>query len=168
MAGTMIGAQFRAYVAKTLKPAQVDQAFPVIRTIAPDLGLDSWRGFAAATLDDDACSGDEAGRGIMTVQNGRGYIHGLFTYRCAATLLNGRTLHAENLVVLDLFDPAAAAEELLRAMERTARRLNCSTIETLLPEACAAVPGVGSWLIPCLHAAGHERERLRFSRRLDP
>ena len=38
------------YVAKPLICRQIDQAFPVVQTIAPDLDVERWRDFAAAVL----------------------------------------------------------------------------------------------------------------------
>ena len=38
------------YVAKPLIYRQIDQAFPVVQTIAPDLDVERWRDFAAAVL----------------------------------------------------------------------------------------------------------------------
>src|SRR3954464_459686 len=75
------------YVAKPLARRQIDQAFPVVQTIAPDLGVERWRAFAAAVLaaaeleTGDAIPAGSTGqgmeprgvmaepRGIMTVQN---------------------------------------------------------------------------------------------------
>ena len=69
----------------------------------------------------------------MTVQNARGYIHGLFSYTVEEHLRHGGFLAVENFIVLDLFDMAGAADELLNAMDRVADDLGCSAIHTTCP-----------------------------------
>src|SRR3954470_22641826 len=116
------------YVAKPLIRRQIDQAFPVVQTIAPDLDVERWRDFAAAVLavqelefESGSTGRMEAAphpRGIMTVQNARGYIHGLFSYTVEEHLRHGRVLAAENFIVLDLFDMAGAPGEVVDAISR--------------------------------------------------
>src|SRR3954467_11493861 len=119
------------YVAKPLTCRQIDQAFPVVQTIAPDLDVERWRDFAAAVLSGQELEfGEESTermeaaalrpRGIMTVQNARGYIHGLFSYTVEEHLRHGRVLAVENFIVLDLFDMAGGAAEVLDTHDKTA------------------------------------------------
>jgi hypothetical protein len=165
------------YVAKPLGHRQIDQAFPVVQTIAPDLGVERWRDFAAAILaaaelesgDAAPAGAPEQGirpRGIMTVQNARGYIHGLFSYTVEENLRHGRVLEADNFIVLDLFDPAGAAAELLGAMDELAGQLGCSAIHTNLPDDYSSLPGYCNWLLTSFREAGHAVETLRLFKRL--
>jgi hypothetical protein len=171
------------YVAKPLTCRQIDQAFPVVQTIAPDLDVERWRDFAAAVLsvqelefDEESAGRMEAAaalrpRGIMTVQNARGYIHGLFSYTVEEHLRHGRVLAVENFIVLDLFDMAGAADELLSAMDRTAEDLGCTAIHTNLPDDYSSLPDYCNWLLACFREAGHEVETLRLCKQminLDP
>ncbi|MFT8038231.1 hypothetical protein ACMYM1_23500, partial [Salmonella enterica subsp. enterica serovar Enteritidis] len=80
-----------------------------------------WRAFAGALIGRPGPS--VAPSGIMTAQNGHGYIHGLFSYTRDQHLHHGPILSVENFIVLDLFDPAAAAATLLRAMDAVAKAL---------------------------------------------
>jgi hypothetical protein len=167
-----------AYVAKPLGPGQIDQAFPVVQTLAPDLKVERWRAFAAAALSPPGGGGAgedparDAGvprpRGILTVQNGRGYIHGLFSYQVEESLRHGRTLAVENFIVLDLFDLAGAAEALLGGMDRTAQGLACTAIHTTLPDDYAKLSDYCSWVLACFREAGHGVETLRLCKRLAP
>ena len=166
------------YVAKPLIRRQIDQAFPVVQTIAPDLDVDRWRDFAAAVLSGRELEseneptvrlGEGAAphpRGIMTVQNARGYIHGLFSYTAEEHLRHGRVLTVENFIVLDLFDMAGAADELLNAMDRVADDLGCSAIHTNLPDDYSTLPDYCNWLLTCFRDSGHEVETLRLCKQM--
>lgn len=168
------------FIAKPLGRRQIDQAYPLVCAMAPGLGVDQWRAFAAAVLDSatlgsspDGGAGEgrlPASRGIMTVQNAQGYLHGLFSYTAEPHLLHGRTLCVDNFVVLDLFDVAGVAEALLRAMEGLARRLGCAAIHTTLPDRptrSGARHGSRRDPIPdCFRTEGHRQETIRFCKDL--
>ncbi|CAO3351868.1 hypothetical protein [Azospirillum melinis] len=173
------------FIAKPLGRRQIDQAYPLVCAMAPGLGVDQWRAFAAAVLDSatlgdsaEGAAGDgaagkgrpPASRGIMTVQNTQGYLHGLFSYTAEPHLLHGRTLCVDNFVVLDLFDVAGVAEALLQAMEGLARRLGCAAIHTTLPDRFArsdSLQGSGRDPIPdCFRIEGHRQETIRFCKDL--
>ena len=152
-----------SFIAKPLGQRQIDQAYPLVRAVAPDLPVERWRAFAAAligTLDTPAPP-----TGIMTVQNARGYLHGLFSYAIEEHLRHGRILAVENFVVLDLFDTSGPAEALLRSMEVLARGLGCTAIHTTLPEGAAGRPDTP--LLACFRNEGHRTETLRMCKPLD-
>jgi len=168
------------FIAKPLGRRQIDQAYPLVCAMAPGLGVDQWRAFAAAVLDSATLGSSPGGgagegrlpasRGIMTVQNAQGYLHGLFSYTAEPHLLHGRTLCVDNFVVLDLFDVAGVAEALLRTMEGLARRLGCAAIHTTLPDHVARQEcrhGSRRDPIPdCFRTEGHRQETIRFCKDL--
>lgn len=161
-----------SFIAKPLGRGQIDQAYPLVCAMAPGLGIDQWRAFAAALLD-SATVGSSAGkdglpaaRGIMTVQNAQGYMHGLFSYAVEPQLLHGRTLCVDNFVVLDLFDVAGPAETLLQAMEVLARQLGCTAIHTTLPERYMPRDSRRNPIPDCFHTEGHRQETIRFCKDL--
>lgn len=169
-----------SFIAKPLGRRQIDQAYPLVCAIAPGLGVDRWRAFAAALLDSATVGGSRKGggksgagtdglpapRGIMTVQNAQGYMHGLFSYAVEAQLIHGRTLCVDNFVVLDLFDVAGPAETLLQAMEGLARQLGCTAIHTTLPERYLPRDSRRSPIPDCFRIEGHRQETVRFCKDL--
>ncbi|HYG90520.1 MAG TPA: hypothetical protein VD978_30170 [Azospirillum sp.] len=157
------------FIAKPLGKRQVDQAFPVVRAILPNLALDRWRAFAAARLDrTQGASGPAVIRaGIMTVQNERGYIHGLFSYSADDHLHHGCVLTVENFIVHDLFNLPDVAATLLRAMDTIARDLGCSAIHTNLPETYAMLSDYCNSVLASFRAEGHTVETLRLCKPLD-
>lgn len=169
-----------SFIAKPLGRRQIDQAYPLVCAIAPGLGVDQWRAFAAALLDSATMGGNAknggrnegrndglpAARGIMTVQNAQGYMHGLFSYAVELQLLHGRTLCVDNFVVLDLFDVAGPAETLLQAMEGLARRLGCAAIHTTLPDRYMQRDTRRNPIPDCFRTEGHRQETVRFCKDL--
>jgi hypothetical protein len=167
-----------SFIAKPLGRRQIDQAYPLVCAIAPGLGVDQWRAFAAALLDSatvgsstkgrrgGGTDGLPAARGIMTVQNAQGYMHGLFSYSVEAQLLHGRTLCVDNFVVLDLFDVTGPAETLLQAMEGLARQLGCAAIHTTLPERYMPRDSRRTPIPDCFRTEGHRQETVRFCKDL--
>jgi hypothetical protein len=154
----------QGFTAKPLGLRQIDQAYPLVRAIAPDLPVERWRDFAAALIGPSGAPGTPAG--IMTVQNERGYIHGLFTYAAAEDLRCGKILAVDNFVVLDLFNLPAAVSSLLQAMEELAHTLDCTAIHTALPECYAPAPGHGHPMLGFFRDEGHDVESLRLCKAL--
>lgn len=157
------------FIAKPLGKRQIDQAFPVVRAIHPDLGVERWRAFAAAMLDQTqgAAGPRMPRRGIMTVQNERGYIHGLFSYATEENLHHGRILAVDNFIVHDLFNLPGAAAALLRAMDGIARGLGCTAIHTNLPQAYSTSVNYCNPVLNCFREEGHALETLRLCKPLD-
>lgn len=166
----------QGYFAKPLGRRQIDQAFPIIQVIAPDLDMARWREFAAAKLSQASAVAGAAGEadrvlppaGIMTVQDGRGYIHGLFSYSAETHLRHGRVLEVENFIVVDLFDLSLAAAELLRAMDKVAWTLGCHAIHTSLPDIGSTASGYRGAVLDCFREAGHRVETLRLCKHRHP
>ncbi|AWJ88579.1 hypothetical protein Sp245p_01680 [Azospirillum baldaniorum] len=154
-----------SFIAKPLGQRQIDQAYPLVRAIFPDLPVEQWRAFAAALI--GPVDTPATPTGIMTVQNARGYLHGLFSYAIAEHLRHGRILAVENFVVLDLFDMTGPAETLLHSMDRLARSHGCTAIHTSLPELLAGETGSRGSLLTCFHQDGHRTETLRLCKAMD-
>ncbi|MBP2295904.1 hypothetical protein [Azospirillum rugosum] len=154
-----------SFIAKPLGQRQIDQAYPLVRAVAPDLRVEQWRAFAAVFLAPKESSA--APSGIMTVQNTRGYIHGLYSFTIEQSLRHGRILAVTNFVVLDLFDMTGPAETLLRSMEGLARGHSCAAIHTTLLEGAAAEAGSQRSLLGCFQSEGHRPDALRLCKPLD-
>ena len=60
------------YVVKPLGEGQVLQAYPLVQTAVPHLTLDQWLGYAKLVCEDERHTGP--GTGVMSAQNGEGYI----------------------------------------------------------------------------------------------
>jgi len=152
------------FTAKPLGLRQIDQAYPLVRAIAPDLPVERWRAFAMALIGPSARPAAPAG--IMTVQNERAYIHGLFSYAAREDLRFGQILSVDNFVVLDLFNLPDAASSLIQSMEALARALDCTAIHTALPESYADSSGHVHSMLGFFRDAGHDVDGVRLCKAL--
>ena len=148
------------FISMRLNVSQIDQAFPIVQSMAPQLDIDQWRRFAAAH-----CDKPHDTAGIMTAQNG-GYIHGLFSYSVEDHLEHRRILLIDNVFVVDLFNPHLVAEALLRAAETLAHDLKCSAVHTLLPRGSEDHEGYAEWLRQRFQEMGHHIETTALCKRL--
>jgi hypothetical protein len=136
-----------------LEPQQLLQAYPVVRAAAPDLALSEWLAFARRHVGRGAAQE----RGIVTVQNTRRYILGLFTFRVVGDLCIKRVLQVENVIALGVGEPTPVVEALIRAAESVARERQCAAVHTILRlEEGTMLAGLNR-LHAAFHRAGHER-----------
>lgn len=160
---------------KLLDHRQIDQAFPVIQSILPELSIERWRAFTAEQMavaaeatagvvaQDPGCPPS----GIMTVQTRRGYIYGLFSFAVHQHLRHGRVLAVENFVVLDLIDRSPAAAALMQAMDRLAHANRCAAIHTDLPGRFERLPDYCNAVLGYFTQDGHAVETLHLVKLLD-
>ncbi len=147
----------RDITVKSLTADRLNQAFPLIQAIAPNITLEAWKEFALPLV---PRSGDDRRwqGGILIVEDGRGYISGLVAYRVQRDLLHGPVLVAEHFVAFDFFERDRIAEALARALEGLAAGHRCAAIHTVLPE--GAERGRRQWLIDMLKLRGHQPHRV--------
>jgi len=148
------------FTAVPLDPRRIDQAYPVVQAVMPDIAAAEWRGYAASLLGRDD-------RGIMVLQDPAGYLHGLFAYAAVPHLGRGRVLRIECFVALGLLDRDGPAAALLRAAEDVARRLGCRAVQTETPEVERANGGYRDWLFARLRRAGHLPGPPQYSKPLN-
>lgn len=142
-----------------LPPDQIVQAYPLIQTVRPGLGLEAWQAYARNILD----AGPESGTGIATLQDPRGLIAGLFVHRIVEDADHGRTLVAEDFVALDIIQPEAVAASLAEALETVARQQNCHAIHTSV--ACTD-NGRTQHILDLMRALGHRLEHFQLCKAL--
>ncbi len=148
--------------AKPLAAEQIDQAFPLVRLLAPTLSLEHWRGFARAMTQPPSAS---AGRGgIVVLADAAGYLFGLFSYVDCPDLLHGPTLQVDNLVIAHLVECREATQVLEREMRDIARRLDCRGIHVRLARPPAAEPEGD--VAGFLRASGYQAEGTTLCRTL--
>ncbi|NBC32415.1 MAG: hypothetical protein GVY13_07040 [Alphaproteobacteria bacterium] len=143
-----------------LGPKQIDQAYPIVQSIMPDLDVNVWREFAEQV---GARPEDQAG--IITVQN-QGYIHGLFSYAVEPHLIHERLLLIDNFFVLDLFNPGAVANALIDAIDGLAARLCCRAIQTALPKPASEAAAPQDWVLDHFRRRGHVLENMTLCKEL--
>jgi hypothetical protein len=148
----------RRFIAKQLARERVDDAFPIARAAVPGLTLERWRLFTG----DSVAAGDRAmPPGIMVVENERGYIQGLCTYRLHHDMRHGTILAVDDLVALDLVNDGAVVAALVDALEARARAVGCSAIRLHVAEDAEARPN-SPVLYEFLKRNGHAVDAVRL------
>ena len=137
------------------------QAFPLIQSLLPSLTLDEWLEFidALSLLPQPRASG------VIAAYNGRGYIHGLFSYAVRADLAHGRILEVDNFVAFEFPDARGVTRELADGMDRLAVDYGCRAIHVDLPERSLA-PAAADPLVAVFKERGHSRHRLGLCKQL--
>lgn len=149
------------YSAKHLTSNQIPRAFPLVEILDAGLTAEQWSNYATALT---GASGRANDRGIITVQDDQGVIYGLSAYWLRRDLRRGLVLEIENFAALDLMGGRSAARTLLGALEKLARRRNCSCISIDLLN-----PHMRRWLrepldpaVELFRAAGYRGEPMRL------
>jgi hypothetical protein len=132
----------RNYGVRRLTGRDVLRAFPLARLAAGHLTLAAWLRFAAAlgakppgTKAPRKTAAAQAERGLLGVEDQRGYLHALCSFSVEPDLRTGRRLTIDNLVALDLIDGDIPAQALIGALDKLARELDCPGYVVHLPEA---------------------------------
>lgn len=112
------------YFVKPMTTEAIDRAFPLIRPVAPALGLDDWRAHCEALAAAAAEDREEA----ITAVNSGGYVKGLCIYVVRGHPHYGRLLDAPVFVVASAADSERVAAALLGALQAVSDRRQCSGV----------------------------------------
>jgi hypothetical protein len=153
------------YIVRPLAPERIAQAFPLVMILDPGLTLDRWSRFATAFV---RSMDSPEPREIITVQNEKGYIHGLASCRLRRDLHHGRVLEVENFASFDLTGHKCAARALLDGMEDLAGRWDCSHIclSLLNPRLRTYLRDVRNSAGDLFDCAGYREEPFRLGKDL--
>ncbi|MBC8793702.1 MAG: hypothetical protein C6Y20_19060 [Tagaea sp. CACIAM 22H2] len=134
----------RNYDVRRLTGRDVLRAYPLARLAAGHLTLAAWLRFAAAlgakppgAKAPRKAAAAPAERGLLGVEDQRGYLHALCSFAVEPDLRTGRRLTIDNLVALDLIDGNIPAQALVGALDKLARELDCPGYVVHLPEAAS-------------------------------
>lgn len=152
------------YTARRLTRKRVEQAYPLVQTVSDDISLEKWHAYADAYLKRGPKDG-LGEKGIISVENEQGYIHGLLGFRVDMTLRWGRTLMCEHLIALHLVNAEPIITSIIDKMDTLARDLKCEGIHVTGLQAYSTSRTIHPGL---LLNVGYEQEIFGFSRRLEP
>lgn len=100
--------------------AEADAAYPLVRAIAPEVGLDGWLDYVERRCREG---------GLMGLFGEDGVLVGLFSHRFGERLRHGRVLALDDFVTFELSHVAPGRAVLMAAAEDLARSLGCTGIE---------------------------------------
>lgn len=139
---------------------QLEEAYALIRTLAPEVTLARWLDFATPIAD----AGKDKG-GVLGVFGEDGSMFGLLTWRKEDCLRYGRVLIVENLVTFELSRAAPARKALSGAVKAIARKEQCSAVRLIVAGRGLVDPGsdkASGWT-----SLGLEAEGVIFTRKMD-
>lgn len=148
----------RSFTVQPLTAEMALQAYPLIQFARGDLSLEDWTDFVRAYTCQPIEAGtfEDAGRGLIALMNALGYLQGLFSYHVREELAEGSVLEVENVVVMDLFKPIAAAEALRRFMHELASRHRCNSLRVVVGQQDA-------WLRSYFNNLGFHMNKVHYS-----
>ncbi|HXG81775.1 MAG TPA: hypothetical protein VNJ05_08235 [Sphingomicrobium sp.] len=103
-----------------LKPAQADDAYPLIRAIAPEVSLDAWRDYVQRRY---------RSGGLLGLRSESGAVVGVLSYRLGERMRHGQVLALDDFVTFELSQAAPGRTALLEAAEKLALELGCTGLE---------------------------------------
>ena len=103
-----------------LEPVRCDAAYPLVRSIAPEVTLEDWLDYVERRCREGGL------RGLFAADGG---LIGLFSYRFGERLRHGRVLALDDFVTFELSQAAPGRAALMEAAEELARSLGCSGLE---------------------------------------
>jgi len=99
---------------------EADAAYPLIRSIAPEVGPDDWKDYIRRRCREGGFKGLFDSNDILI---------GLFSYRLGERLRQGRVLALDDFVTFELSQAAPGRRLLMAIAERLARHRGCTGIE---------------------------------------
>ena len=106
-----------------LTPIQADGAYPLIRSVAPEVSLEDWRDYVQRRY---------RSGGLLGLWDERGGIVGALSYRLGERMRHGLVLALDDFVTFELSQAAPGRRILLEAAEKLAHDLGCTGLELRL------------------------------------
>ncbi len=139
-----------------LSDGQIESAYALIRTLAPDVSLERWLTYAR---------GMQTKGGILGLFGGGDTLFGLLTYRREDCLRYGMIMLVENFVTFELSRASPGRKALCEAVESLARAQDCAAVRMIvsgrghIDSSSAKTRG---WI-----ALGHNAESIVLTKDLD-
>jgi len=155
------------WVCRVLDRAGASRSFPLARSALGVQSIAAWRDFVACPGGETSVGESAHPAGIMTVEDGGGYVMGLFRFRGMNEVLRGRTLVCDYFAIGDLMRPDRQLMALLGAADALAADHGCAWID-VVASVVDGIPSSDPHGAPAfshrLQAAGYRMESLHFSK----
>lgn len=128
------------FYAGALLPAHADAAYPLVRSMAPEVTLEEWLDYVVRRCREG---------GLMGLFGSDDTLVGLFSYRFGERLRHGRVLALDDFVTFELSRAAPGRVVLMTAAVNLARSLGCTGIEVRVGSrgmTDAGSPKANGWL----------------------
>ena len=153
------------YVVKPLGAGKVMQAYPLVQTAVPHLTLEQWLDYARQVC--ETAPHEASAAGVMSAENGDGYIYGIYCHEVATDIQHGRILKVSNLIAANLYDASGIMDRMIDSMLEIARDKGCAAVHVDLPESPRKGPQPVEGLAGMLKGAGYRFESVALCRPLE-
>jgi len=150
-------------ISRIFDRAMIEQAYPIVRTLAPGITLERWVQFARPRI---TSRSSEWPRGLMAIQNASGYILGLFSFKVRDDLHESRILAVSNIVVPDIPGRDQVGRSILKASDHLAMIHGCRAIRAELNNEIDPSDCDRTWLSATLISCGYSLGGARAFKRL--
>ena len=106
-----------------ITPVQADWAYPLIRSVAPEVSPEDWQDYVQRRY---------RSGGLLGLWDRQGGIVGVLSYRLGERMRHGLVLALDDFVTFELSRAAPGRAILLEAAEKLARDLGCTGLELRL------------------------------------
>ena len=144
------------FTVSDLADEQLESAYALIRTLAPDVSLERWLSYARAMRQKG---------GILGLFGGDQMLFGLLTYRREDCLRYGLVMLVENFVTFELSHASPGRKALCEAVESLARAQDCAAVRMIVSgrgHIDAQSARTRGWI-----ALGHNAESIVLTKGLD-
>jgi hypothetical protein len=150
-------------ISRYFDKAMIEQAYPIVRTLAPGITFERWVQFARPQITSHS---PEWPHGLMAIENPGGYILGLFAFEVRDDLHESRTLWLSNIVVPDIPGRDEVGRSIIKASEHLAMVHGCHAIRADLNNEIDPGDWDGAWLSASLVTFGYSLGGIRAFKRL--
>jgi len=150
-------------VPRLLDRESVVQAFPLVRDLLPRVSLEQWARFARPLL---GASSGRSPRGLMTIQNGAGYILALFAFEVRESLTETRALAIDSIIVPNIPGRDMIWAAIMDAAEYLARMNGCRAIRAGFADALDPGDSERLWVRLSFERSGFSLEGIQAFKRL--
>ncbi|MCC7046010.1 MAG: hypothetical protein IT562_04790 [Alphaproteobacteria bacterium] len=151
-------------IARLLDRSKIDQAYPLVRSLVPGITLSRWNAFVRPQL---IVHSSAWPHGVMTIQNHKGYILGLFSFEVRDDLYESRTLCVDTIVVPNIPGRDLIWFAIADATDQLAKMNDCRAVRAGLNEELGGDAQDRLWVGSSLQRSGYVLEGVRAFKRFD-
>lgn len=155
----------KRYVIKPLGEGKVLQAYPLVQSAVPHLTMEQWLEYVRSISEQR--DGEPCCAGVMSAENGDGYIYGLYCHAVEPDIHHGRVLKVRNFVAANLYDSAGIIDRLMDSIVSVARDNGCTAVHVDLPDNTRRGPEPVESVVSMFKGAGFRVESIAMCRSLE-
>lgn len=150
------------YKIRQLHRTDIDKAYALVHAAYGHPTLTDWHEYVQhhAVGHNEAPDEAQLDRGIVIVENARGYLAGLFCYRVQRKSLGGPSLECDHFILPEVLRADRLFARLLEEAEDLAHKLGCRRLLVALPSTAWQSPATSGRISFALQQLGYRPDRF--------